>query len=152
MFEGTSENAVNPVSSNGLSPITELIDAAHNNTTVPTSSEPLQHPQTQASPQVISDITNPASKSFTAPLGTSTAPPSMSSRGSQTTVSSRMKGSIEARELKKHMFNAFQSANETQHDLDLELQDKISNPMAFQLCISTKPWPRKTVVILCRKW
>ena len=29
------------------------------------------------------------------------------------------------------IFNAFQSTFETQHDLDLELQDKMSNPMAF---------------------
>ena len=46
-------------------------------------------------------------------------------------VSSRMKESIEAGEFKSSMFNAFQSTYETQNNLDLELQDKISNPMAF---------------------
>ena len=54
MFEGTPENAVNPVTSNGSSQIKELIDAAQNDTNFPTSSEPPQHPQTQAPPQVIS--------------------------------------------------------------------------------------------------
>ena len=29
------------------------------------------------------------------------------------------------------MFNAFQGTFETQHDLDLELQDKMRNPMLF---------------------
>ena len=29
------------------------------------------------------------------------------------------------------MFNAFQSTYKNQHDLDLELQEKMSNPMAF---------------------
>ena len=42
-----------------------------------------------------------------------------------------MKDSIEAGEFKSSMFNAFQSTFETQHDLDLELQDKMRNPMSF---------------------
>ena len=42
-----------------------------------------------------------------------------------------MKEIIEAGEFKSSMFNAFQSSFETQHDLDLELQDKMSNPMSF---------------------
>ena len=42
-----------------------------------------------------------------------------------------MKESIEAGEFKSSMFNAFQSTFETQHDLDLELQDKMRNPMSF---------------------
>ena len=29
------------------------------------------------------------------------------------------------------MFNALQSTFETQHDIDLELQDSMSNPMTF---------------------
>ena len=131
MFEGTSENAVNPFLFNGSSPSTELIDAVHNYTTVPTSSEPPQHPQTQAAPQVISYITSPSPKLFIAPPGPSTAPPNMSSRGRQRKVSSRTKESIDAGDFKSSMFNAFRSTYETQHDLDLELRDKMSNPMAF---------------------
>ena len=46
-------------------------------------------------------------------------------------VSSRMKESIEAGEFKISMFNSFQSTFETQHDLDLELQDKMRNPISF---------------------
>ena len=42
-----------------------------------------------------------------------------------------MKGSIEAGDFKSSMFNPFQSTFETQHNLDLELQYKISNPMSF---------------------
>ena len=42
-----------------------------------------------------------------------------------------MKHITEAVDFKIYMFNAFQSAFETHHDLDLELQDKTSNPMAF---------------------
>ena len=42
-----------------------------------------------------------------------------------------MKRSIEAEEFKSSMFNVFQSTYETQNDLDLKLQDKMSNPMAF---------------------
>ena len=42
-----------------------------------------------------------------------------------------MKEIIEAGEFKSSMFNAFQSTFETQHDLDLELQDKMRNPMSF---------------------
>ena len=53
----------------------------------------------------------------------------MSSKGRQRTVSSRMKESIEAGEFKSSIFNAFRSTYETQHNLDLELQDKMSNPM-----------------------
>ena len=131
MFEGTSENAVNSVPSNGSLPITDLIDAAHNNTTVTTSSEPPQNPQTQAAPQVISDITDPAPKLFTAPPGISTAPLSMSSIGRQRTVSSIMKESIETGDFKSSMFNAFQSTYETQHNLDMDIQYKMINPMAF---------------------
>ena len=131
MFEGTSEIAIISVTSNGSSPSTDLIDASHSDTTVPTSSEPPQHPQTQAPHQVISDITAPAPKPFTAPPGPPIAPPSMSSIGRQRTVSSRRKESIEAGEFKISMFSNFQSTFETQHDLDLELQDKMSNPMAF---------------------
>ena len=41
MFEGISGNALKPVPSNGSSPITEIPDAANNDTTVTTSSEPL---------------------------------------------------------------------------------------------------------------
>ena len=96
MFEGISEISVNPVTSNGSSPSTKLIDAAHNNKTVPTSPEHLQHPQTQAAPEVISGIPAPATKPFTAPPGPPTAPPSMSFRGRQRAVSSRMNKSIEA--------------------------------------------------------
>ena len=55
----------------------------------------------------------------------------MSSRGGHRTVSYRMKESIEAEEFKSSMFNVFQSTYETQNDLDLKLQDKMSNPMAF---------------------
>ena len=40
-----------------------------------------------------------------------------------------MKESIEAGEFKSFIFNAFQSTFETQHDLDLELQYKMRNPM-----------------------
>ena len=46
-------------------------------------------------------------------------------------VSSRMKESIEAGEFKISMLNAFQSTFETQQDLDLELQEKMRNPMSF---------------------
>ena len=67
MFEGKSEIAVNPVTSNGSLPITELIDSANINTTVPTSSEPQQNPQIQAALQVISEITALAPKPFNAP-------------------------------------------------------------------------------------
>ena len=42
-----------------------------------------------------------------------------------------MKESIEAGEFKISMFNAFQSTFETQHDLDLDIQDKMINPMSF---------------------
>ena len=55
----------------------------------------------------------------------------MSSRGRQRIVSSRLKESIEAVEFKSSMFNAFQYTFETQHDLDLELQEKMINPMSF---------------------
>ena len=55
----------------------------------------------------------------------------MISRGRQRTVSSRTKESIEAGVFKRSMFNAFQSTYDTHHNLDLDLQDKISNPMAF---------------------
>ena len=131
MFEGTSEISIIPVTSNDSLPSTSLIDATHNNTTVPASSKPLQHPQTQAAPQVISDITATAPKAFTAPPGPPTAPPSMSSRGRQMTASSRTKESIEAEEFKISMFNAFQSTLKTQHNLDLELQEKMRNPISF---------------------
>ena len=131
MFEGTSEISVIPVTSNGSVPIIDIIDAEHSNTTVPASPEPPQHPQTQVAPQVISDITATDPKPFTAPPGPPTAPPSTSSRGRQRIVSSRMKESIEAGEFKSSMFNDFQSTFETQHDLDLELQDKMRNPMSF---------------------
>ena len=42
-----------------------------------------------------------------------------------------MKENIEAGEFKSSMFNAFQSTYKTQHNLDLELQDIMSKPMAF---------------------
>ena len=42
-----------------------------------------------------------------------------------------MKENIEAGEFKSSMFNAFQSTYKTQHDLYLELQDKMSNPIVF---------------------
>ena len=42
-----------------------------------------------------------------------------------------MKESIEAGELEISMFNAFQCTYETQNNLDLDLQDRMSNPMAF---------------------
>ena len=112
-------------------PISELIDAAHNDTIVPASPEPPQHPQTQSAPQVISDITATAPKPFTAPPGPPTAPPSMISRGRQRIVSSIIQESIEAGGFKSSMFNAFQSTFETQHNLDLVLQDKMRNPMSF---------------------
>ena len=42
-----------------------------------------------------------------------------------------MKESIEAGEFKTSMFSKFYSTYETQHDLDLELQYIMRNPMAF---------------------
>ena len=42
-----------------------------------------------------------------------------------------MKDSIEAGYFKISMFNAFHSTYETQHNLDLELQDRMRNPVAF---------------------
>ena len=60
-----------------------------------------------------------------------TAPPSMSSRGRLGAVPSRTKESIEAGEFKSSTFNAFQSTFDTQHNLDLELQEKMINSMAF---------------------
>ena len=131
MFEGTSEISVIPVTSNVSLQITELIDAAHSNKTIPTSSEPPQHPQTQASPQFISDIDATAPKPCTMPAGPPTAPPSMSSRCRQRKVSSKMKESIESGGFKSSMFNDFQSTFVTQHDLDLEFQYKMSNHMSF---------------------
>ena len=44
-------------------------------------------------------------------------------------VSSKLKESIESGEFKRFMFNALQSTYETQHDIDLYLQDRMSNPM-----------------------
>ena len=38
---------------------------------------------------------------------------------------------MEAVEFQSSMFNAFQSNFETQHDIDIELQYRMSNPMAF---------------------
>ena len=48
----------------------------------------------------------------------------MSCRGRKRKVSSRMKHITEAGEFKSYMFNAFQSTYETQHNLDLELQEQ----------------------------
>ena len=129
MFEGTSEISVILVTSNESFPSIELIYAAHSDTTVTEILEPPQHPQAQAAPKFINDITATAPKPFTVPPGTPTAPTSMRSRGRQRTVSSRMKESIEAGEFKSSMFNAFHSTFDTQHDLDLDLQDKMSNAM-----------------------
>ena len=42
-----------------------------------------------------------------------------------------MNKSIEAGDLKSSIFNAFHSTYETQNDLDLELQDRMSNTMTF---------------------
>ena len=131
MFEVRSVNAVNTVPYNGSSPSTDILDAAHNDTTFPTILEPLQHPQAKAAPQVISDIAAPSPKPFTAPPDPYTYPPSMRNRGRQRTVSSRMKESIEAGEFKISIFNVSQSTYETQHDIDLELQDIMSNSVAF---------------------
>ena len=91
MFEGTSENAINPVTYKGSLSITEIIDVLHNNTTDNTKSESPKHPKTQAAPKVISDIIDPDPKPFAAPPGTSTYPPTISSRERKRTVSSRMK-------------------------------------------------------------
>ena len=55
----------------------------------------------------------------------------MSSIERQRKFSYIMKEIIEAGEFKISMFNAFHSTYETQHNLDLELQDRMRNPMAF---------------------
>ena len=40
-----------------------------------------------------------------------------------------MKESIDVGDFKSSMFNVFQSTYDTQHDIDLDLQDRMSNPM-----------------------
>ena len=131
IFEGSSENAVNPVTSQGSSQIIDIPDAPHKDTTVHKSTEPPQRPQAKAAQQVISNITAPTNEPITTPPDPSTAPPSMSSRGRQRIVSSRMKYIIEAGEFKSSMFNTLKSTYYTKHDIYLELQYKMSNPMAF---------------------
>ena len=82
-------------------------------------------------PQVITGIADPAPEPFTAPPDPSKAPPSMRSRGRQRTVSSRTKESIEAGYFKSSIFNAFHSTYETQNNMDLDIQYRMSNPMEF---------------------
>ena len=75
IFEVSSGNSVKPVTSHGSSPSTEITNAAHKDTTVPTSSEPPNRPQAQAAPQGISDIYAPGPEPITVPTDPHTNPP-----------------------------------------------------------------------------
>ena len=120
-------------------------DSTNNNVRIPTGTPspstaeptstiaPTQVNQAQASavPPQINTIASPPPAPRPPTPPPPTALPDASSRGRQRKVSARMQESLETGEFQNSMFNAFQSTFETQHDLDLELQDRMRNPMAF---------------------
>ena len=123
VFEGNTGNII-PIPTGTTSP----------STAVPTSTiatPQVNQAQASAAPPPINTIASPPPAPRTPTQAPPTALPDVISRGRQRKVSAKMQESLETGEFQSSMFNAFQSTFETQHDLDLDLQDMMRNPMAF---------------------